>query len=72
MIETNLATILAALALTLAGIGILGAVGVRLLHDALRRQPFLYGLGLGDLEAVITRMVLAMGWQPDEGHSLRF
>jgi len=38
-------------------------VGVRLLNDALRRQPFLYGLGLGDLEAVITRMVLAMGWQ---------
>jgi hypothetical protein len=38
-------------------------LGVCLLKDATRRQPLLYALGIGNLDAVITRLVLAMGWQ---------
>lgn len=37
-------------------------VGVMLVKDALRKQPLLYNLGIGDLDTVIARMVLAMGW----------
>ena len=38
-------------------------VGVMLIRDAVRRQPLLYNLGIGDLNVVIARMVLAMGWR---------
>jgi hypothetical protein len=37
-------------------------VGPKIVNDALRRQPLSYGLGLGSLDAAITRMLLAMGW----------
>ena len=37
-------------------------VGVMLIRDALRKQPLLYNLGIGDLDVVVARMVLAMGW----------
>ncbi len=37
-------------------------IGPRILHDALRRQPLLYGLGIGSLNASITRLERAMGW----------
>ncbi|PYV45148.1 MAG: hypothetical protein DMG06_03615 [Acidobacteria bacterium] len=40
-----------------------GRVGVMLVSDALRRQPLLYGLGMGSFDAVITRMVQAMGFR---------
>jgi len=38
-------------------------IGVCLLKDAARRQPLLYALGIGSLDAVITRLALAMGWE---------
>jgi len=38
-------------------------VGVRLVNDAVRRQPLLYALGIGSLDLVVTRLVLAMGWR---------
>jgi hypothetical protein len=38
-------------------------VGVMLIKDAVRKQPFLYNLGIGNLEVVVARMVLAMGWR---------
>ena len=37
-------------------------VGPRLLHDALQRQPLLYGLGIGSRDAAVTRLLVAMGW----------
>lgn len=37
-----------------------GMVGVRLIHDALRRQPLQFGLGLGN--SPMTRVLRAMGW----------
>jgi len=37
-------------------------VGVMLIQDAVRKQPLLYNLGIGNLEAVVARMALAMGW----------
>lgn len=38
-------------------------VGVKLLHDALRRQPLLYDLGIGSPDAAVARMHQAMGWR---------
>ena len=38
-------------------------VGPMLIKDALRRQPMLYGLGIGNLEVVVARIVLSMGWR---------
>ena len=38
-------------------------VGVRLVNDAIQRQPLLYALGIGSLDAVVTRLILAMGWR---------
>lgn len=40
-----------------------GFIGPRLLRDALRRQPMLFGLGIGSLDASITRVEQAMGWR---------
>jgi len=40
-----------------------GLVGVRLIEDALRKQPLMYGLGIGSQDALITRLVLAKGWR---------
>lgn len=37
-------------------------VGVRLLTDALRRQPLLYALGMGGMDRAVVRMHLAAGW----------
>lgn len=37
--------------------------GPRILRDALRRQPVLFGLGIGSLDASITRLERAMGWE---------
>jgi hypothetical protein len=37
-------------------------VGPRLVHDALRKQPLLYGLGMGSREAAVARVLGAMGW----------
>ena len=37
-------------------------VGVMLIKDAVRKQVLLYNLGVGNLGAVVARMVLAMGW----------
>lgn len=38
-------------------------VGVKLVNDAVRRQPLLYALGIGSREATMTRLVLALGWR---------
>ena len=38
------------------------AVGALLLKDAVRRQPLLYALGIGSLNSVMTRLLLATGW----------
>jgi len=40
-----------------------GLVGVRLIEDAIRKQPLMYGLGIGSEDALITRLVLAKGWR---------
>jgi hypothetical protein len=37
-------------------------VGVKMFVDALRRQPLAYDLGIGSLNASITRLHRAMGW----------
>lgn len=37
-------------------------VGPKIVNDALRRQPLLYGLGIGSREAAVTRLLEAMGW----------
>ena len=37
-------------------------VGPRLVHDALQKQPLLYGLGIGSREAAVARVLEAMGW----------
>ncbi len=39
-----------------------GLVGPKIIHDALRRMPLLYCLGIGSIEANISRMLRAMGW----------
>jgi hypothetical protein len=38
-------------------------VAPMLVSDATRKQPLLYGLGVGDLEAAVTRLLFAMGWR---------
>lgn len=38
-------------------------VGAKLLNDALRRQPLLFDLGIGSLDAAVARMHRAMGWR---------
>jgi hypothetical protein len=40
-----------------------GLVGVRIVNDALRRQPRSYGLGIGNPNAAITRILRTMGWR---------
>ena len=37
-------------------------VGVQLLRDAIRRQPLLYGLGIGGYDESLTRLLIAAGW----------
>ena len=37
-------------------------VGLRLLHDALRRQPLLLGLGLGGYEEAVSHLLRRSGW----------
>ena len=37
-------------------------VGPTLVHDALQKQPLLYGLGIGSREAAVARVLGAMGW----------
>lgn len=37
-------------------------VGVMQLQDALQRQPLMYGLGMGGMNAPLTRLFTAMGW----------
>lgn len=37
-------------------------VGVHMIMDALKRQPLLYGLGMGGYEESLPRMLAAMGW----------
>jgi hypothetical protein len=37
-------------------------VGARMLRDAVRRQPLLFGLGIGSADASIARVERAMGW----------
>lgn len=37
-------------------------VGARMLRDAVRRQPLLFGLGIGSEDASIARVERAMGW----------
>src|SRR5579872_2682508 len=37
-------------------------VAPMLVGDAIRKQPFLYALGVGDLEAPVTQLLFAMGW----------
>jgi hypothetical protein len=39
-----------------------GAVGVRIVADALRKRPLLYALGMGSYRNTIVRVVRAMGW----------
>ena len=41
-------------------------VGVKLVDDAMGRQPLLYALGIGSLEAPVTRLILAMGWRVNQ------
>jgi hypothetical protein len=38
-------------------------VGVIQLQDALRRQPLMFGLGMGGMNAPLTNLFNAMGWQ---------
>jgi len=38
-------------------------VGPKIVNDALRRQPLLYGLGIGSRDAAVTRLLTAMGWR---------
>ena len=38
-------------------------VGAKLVSDATRRQPLLYDLGIGSLDAAIARMHRALGWR---------
>jgi len=38
-------------------------VAVRLLFDAVRRQPLLYGLGMGGFDQAVARFLRAAGWQ---------
>jgi hypothetical protein len=38
-------------------------VALKLVEDATRRQPLLYGLGVGTLDAAVTKLVFAMGWR---------
>ncbi len=38
-------------------------VAVRLLFDALERQPLLYGLGMGGFDQAVARLLEAAGWQ---------
>lgn len=40
-----------------------GAIGLRLLTDALKREPRLFVLGIGSLQEPLSRMVTAMGWR---------
>lgn len=40
-----------------------GFIGPRLLRDALRRRPLLFGLGIGSLDASVTRIEQALGWR---------
>lgn len=37
-------------------------VGPKIISDALRREPFSYGLGMGDPNGAIVRMLVALGW----------
>jgi len=41
-------------------------LGAMLLRDALRRQPLLFALGIGDREEPLTRMLQAMRWNISE------
>jgi hypothetical protein len=38
-------------------------VAPMLLSDATRKQPLLYGLGIGTLEAAVTQLLFALGWR---------
>lgn len=38
-------------------------VGVRIMEDALRRQPLAYDLGIGSIDAPIAKVHRAMGWR---------
>ena len=40
-----------------------GAVGVRLLSDALKREPLLYVLGIGSMHERLSRMLTALSWR---------
>jgi hypothetical protein len=48
-----------------------GSIGLRLLGDALKRQPDLYVLGIGGLDEPLARMVRGLGW-PLEPVSFHF
>ena len=37
-------------------------VGPKIVNDALRREPLSYGLGIGDRNGAIVKMLVAMGW----------
>jgi hypothetical protein len=39
-----------------------GAVGLRLLTDALKREPLLYVLGIGGMHERLSRMLTALSW----------
>ena len=39
------------------------AVGVLLLFDALRKQPLMYGLGIGGYDEPLSRLLAASGWR---------
>ncbi len=38
-------------------------VGPKIVNDALRREPLSYGLGMGDRNGAIVKVLLAMGWR---------
>ncbi|HUA85314.1 MAG TPA: hypothetical protein VMB85_15735 [Bryobacteraceae bacterium] len=38
-------------------------VGPKIVNDALQREPLSYGLGMGDPNGAIVKMLVAMGWQ---------
>jgi hypothetical protein len=38
------------------------AVGLRLIRDAMRRQPFLYGLGMGSDQSPVARLMSSFNW----------
>ncbi len=40
-----------------------GFIAPSLVSNATRRQPLLYGLGFGNLDAPVTQILFAMGWQ---------